>query len=197
MRVLEQSSVTELPDTLPSVLDVDATLRALAVNSWMANMDSYPGTGDNLYLYQDHMGRFRYIPWDLNQAFGNYHGSACTYFTDDLIELDPDSPTCGGSRPLIDKILAVSAFKQQYQNHLLQLIDGVLYPNTVKEKIEALREHIWDKAHDDMLKGFSNKDFEASFTQDVPPRNNPERVPGLIPFTQERDRVIRKILAIH
>jgi hypothetical protein len=195
LRILAQTDDAGLPGELEGVLDVDGALRALAVNSWLANMDSYPGTGGNLYLYQDASGRFRYIPWDLNQAFGNYHGRLCVHFTDDLLELDPDDPTCPGPRPLVERLLGVESLRQRYHDHLQELIDSVLHPDAVENRMEALRQLIQDRALQDTLKSFSNEEFEGAFTRDVPEEGNPEYVPGLVPFIQARDRVVRDVLS--
>ncbi len=194
LRVLAQTDDADLPGALGRVLDVDGTLRALAVNSWLSNVDSYSGTGDNLYLYQDGSGRFRYIPWDLNRAFGSYHGKHSYYFIDDLLELKPDKPLRVGPRLLVDRLLGVKEFRQRYHAHLQELIDSVLHPDAVAQRMQALRDLIWDRAHEDALKGFKNAEFEAAFSRDVPEGDNPERVPGLVPFFQARDRVVRDAL---
>jgi spore coat protein CotH len=184
----------DLQRDLPEILNVDDWLRMLAVNSWLANMDSYPGTADNLYLYNDAAGRFRPIPWDLNQAFGNYHGWSCDLTADELAGLDPFSPTCGGERPLVDRVLEVESFREMYRDHLQDLVDGILHPDEVQALIESLRWRIREKAHQDVLKEYSNEEFDAAFENDVPVGDNPVRVPGLRPFIQERDRVIRENL---
>ena len=195
MRVLAQGDPRQ---DLPEVLDVEAWLRLLAVNSWFANMDSYPGTVDNLYLYHDAAGRFRSIPWDLNEAFGNYDGGTCWHTTDDLIRLDPDDPACGDVRPLVNRVLGENKYLDCYHRNLRELIDGVLNPDAVIAEMESMRAHIRDRAGDDVLKdqddGYSIEDFEAAFENDVPPGDNPVRVPGLKPFVLERDRVIRENL---
>jgi spore coat protein CotH len=191
MRVLDRGDPRR---DLPEVLEVDDWLRMLAVNSWLANMDSYPGTADNLYLYHDASGRFSPIPWDLNQAFGNYHGPSCDLTADQLAELDPFAPTCGGRRPLVDRVLEVEAFREIYRGHLQELVDGALHPDEVAALIESLRRRIREKAHQDVLKEFSSQEFDAAFENDVPVGDNPVRVPGLRPFIQERDRIVRENL---
>jgi hypothetical protein len=192
MRVLEEGDPEK---DLPGVLNLDAWLRILAVNSWLSNMDSYPGTGDNLYLYHDAAGRFRPIPWDLNEAFGNYHKESCGHTTDDLVALDPDAPTCGGVRPLVDRVLGVEALLDIYHQLLGELIDGALHPDAVIAEMEAMRGRIREVAHEDVLKEYSNEDFDAAFEKDVPAGDNPVRVPGLRPFIRARDAVIRRILS--
>jgi len=180
---------------LPEVLNVEAWLRLLAVNSWLANMDSYPGTVDNLYLYHDAAGRFRTIPWDLNEAFGNYDGGTCQHTADDLVGLDPDSPTCGEVRPLVDRVLDEESYLEIYHQILRDLIDGELHPDAVLAEMEAMRERIREKAYQDVLKEYSNEDFESAFEKDLPEGDNPVRVLGLQPFIRARDAVIRQILS--
>jgi spore coat protein CotH len=198
MRVLDQTDEAELARQVPEVLDVDTFLRALAVNSWMANMDSYPGTAnDNLYLYRDIAGRFQYTPWDLNRSFGNYisKGSCLEKSVDDLLGLDPFAPTCDPRyRPLVVSVLSVPEFREQYGEVLQELLDGVLHPDEVLAEMESMRERIRGKAYEDVLKGYLNEEFEAAFENDVPVGDNPVRVPGLKPFVLERDRVIRENL---
>jgi spore coat protein CotH len=198
MRVLDQADAGELYRRVPEVLDVETLLRALAVNSWMANMDSYPGTADNLYLYRDVAERFQYIPWDLNQSFGNYSSKdPCDEFSvDDLIGLDPFAPTCDPERrPLVVRVLSVPEFREQYGELLGELLDGALHPDGVLAEMESMRGCIREKAYEDVLKEYLNTEFDAAFEQDVPEGDNPVRVPGLEPFVRARDEAIRRILS--
>lgn len=79
IRLMQQLQLSgdALQESLPRVLDVDGLLLLLAANRWLANLDSLSGTARNLYLYEDTSGWFRAIPWDLDRAFGNYHGRHC------------------------------------------------------------------------------------------------------------------------
>ena len=192
MRVLATVRDERIEQELERILDVDAWLRWLAVNSWLANMDSYPGTVDNLYLYRDSRGRFQPIPWDLNTAFGNYHGPTCSYSTDEMCRLDPLRPECGPGRPLVERVLQVEPLRVRYMHWLAELVEGPLRPDDVLEEMEGLRHLIERYALRDSLKEFSNDDFADSFVHDVPEGDNPVRVPGLEPFIRERDRVMRQ-----
>jgi len=177
---------------LDAVLDVERTLQVLAVNSWLSNMDSYPGTTDNLFLYHDAGNRFRWIPWDLNQAFGNYHGGSCTHTTDELLELDPEDPVCDGPRPMVQRLL--SGNRERYRQILAELVDGVLHPDEVIRRMESMQTLIRERVHQDTLDEFSAEDFDMAFEQDIPEGNNPVRVPGLVPFVQARDHRVRELL---
>ena len=58
-------------DSLGTVLNVEMMLRYAAFNSVLVNLDSYTGNGHNYYIYEEG-GVFTIIPWDLNEAFGNF-----------------------------------------------------------------------------------------------------------------------------
>ncbi len=83
MKILGQADGPNLAQDLDRSLDLDGFLQVLAINQWLANLDSYAGSGRNFYLYRDRNKRFRFIPWDLNRAFGNYHGSYCRRAVDE------------------------------------------------------------------------------------------------------------------
>lgn len=268
MGMLEHGSDEDIEQRLPEALDVDEFLLMLAVNSWLSNMDSYAGTGGNLYLYHDSTGRFRAIAWNLNRAFGNYHGrhcrtaeaeqycretgteyceetcpdnspqcpeycveyyaelcvehhgefcqyiskddaereacaqdapQYCEYTTDEMLALDPNTPTCSVDRPLVERLLDIPSFKERYHEHLQTLVEGVLQPQAVEKEMQAMRELISDRADRDVGRDCVNcaEDFDAAFTTDllldVEDRWE-ERVPGLMPFVESRDELIRNIL---
>lgn len=68
MRALESG------EGLEETLDVDEALRYLAVNTALANFDSYlGGTTHNYYLYEQD-GVFSILPWDYNLSFGGFGG---------------------------------------------------------------------------------------------------------------------------
>ncbi|MFC1609434.1 CotH kinase family protein [Myxococcota bacterium] len=96
MKVLARVSVSDLDQILPEVLDVEAFLRLLAVNSWLANMESYAGTAAGFYLYHDSTGRFRMIPRTPNRAFGNFHGRHCTHAECDAVCTESIADHCAG-----------------------------------------------------------------------------------------------------
>jgi hypothetical protein len=194
IKALNQTPAEALEKTMESMLDLDGFLRALAINSWLSNMDSYPGAGGNLYFYRDTDGRFHYIPWDLNQAFGNYHGAPCNYTTDQLLQLDPDNPACGNDRPLVARLLAVPSIRSRYHSRMSELLAGVLQPAAVIASLRGLHERIQEAAHKDTLKGFTNAEFDAALSTDLPSADAPKRTPALEPFIVQRDVVFRNLL---
>jgi spore coat protein CotH len=186
IRLLNKTPQAELERALEAALDLDGFLRALCVNTWLSNLDAYPGAGGNIYLYRESGGRFHYIPWDLNQAFGNFHGPPCDYTTDQLLNLEPEKPTCGAVRPLVDRLLAVPAIRERYRRAAQTLLAGPLEPSAVIAAMRAARDLIKDRARQDTLKESSNADFDAALTTDLPDASDPKRVPGLEAFVHKR-----------
>jgi len=194
MKMLALKDPLEFEEGISTIIDVEQVLRALALNTWLANMDAYSGTVDNLFLYYAAGGRFKYNPWDLNRAFGNYHGVSCNLTTDELLALSPDQFTCDGTRPLVTRLLSVEAFIQIYDSQLGELVDGPLHPGAVFAEIERMRQLIKDRVAEDELTEFSFDEFESSFSADLPAGDNPVRIPGLNPFVLARDSVIREYI---
>ncbi len=72
--VLALMRALESGEGLEETLDVDEALRYLAVNTALANFDSYlGGTTHNYYLYEQD-GVFSILPWDYNLSFGGFGG---------------------------------------------------------------------------------------------------------------------------
>lgn len=111
-------------------IDVEESLKYIALNAVTANMDSYlGGNKQNYYLYEDE-GVFSILPWDYNMAFGGM-GSA-----DVLI----DEPTQGAlaERPLIAKLLANDEYKAKYHEIVSEMMNGYLADDTFQTRMDQL-----------------------------------------------------------
>jgi hypothetical protein len=190
MKILDQTPEQSLKSEIERVLDLEGFLRWMAVNVWLSNLDTYYGTADNLYLYRHTDGRWRVIPWDLNQAFANHHGKVCepdeeacvestkachALTTDQQIELDPDHPTCGQPRPLVDRLLAVPEIRDRYHMILKDLMDGVLEKSAVEADLQTLKTQVQSKVQEDPALEYSVEDLQASYERDVIPVNLSEK----------------------
>ena len=114
-------------------LDVTGALRYLAVNTALVNLDSYLGFGHNYYLYEID-GRFTIIPWDVNEAFGNF---TCGCDRDGVLGLLVDEPVCGAlaDKPLVSRLLGVERWRDEYHDLLGGLLAGPLAPEAMEEPI--------------------------------------------------------------
>jgi len=71
-KLVSQTDVSVFRSRIGSFLDVDAFLRFIAVNGFIANWDSYLRGNHNYYLYLDSTdNKFRFIPWDLDLSMGS------------------------------------------------------------------------------------------------------------------------------
>ena len=102
-------------------MDVDASLKYLAFNNVVVNLDSYSGLfAHNFYLFQDATGQFHPLIWDLNMAFGgfNHSGLKNSLPLYDMQTLDPFLHENNPQRPLIQQLLQKPAYRQKYQTFM-------------------------------------------------------------------------------
>lgn len=114
---------------LEKYLNVDEALRYFAVNTALANMDSYQGSmKHNYYLYEID-GVFQILPWDYNLAFGGMGGS----------NISIDNPTNGNleDRPLLNILLSNEEYKERYYDYLEQ-VANIFTDGTLKSMIEEV-----------------------------------------------------------
>ncbi|MBM4371547.1 MAG: CotH kinase family protein [Deltaproteobacteria bacterium] len=182
-------------EDLEEVLDVDATLRFLAFDAFFVNLDSYPGSGHNYYLYEQD-GRFLPVLWDVNEAFGNF---TCTCDRDSIIGFLVGEPTCGppAQKPLVRALLGVPAYLDRFHELLDELGDG---PGSVagmgpwiQEAADLVRPYV----QADPTKFYSTEDFETGLTDDVSSGNVPMggTAIGLATFLEERGASVASQLA--
>lgn len=68
-RILNQTPAEQLEKALKPVLDVDETLRFLAIENVLVNEDGYFARASDYNIYLDGKGVFHIIPHDFNEAF--------------------------------------------------------------------------------------------------------------------------------
>jgi len=73
-RVLNQTPPEQLEAALAPLLDIETTLRFLAVDVALVNSDGYWTRASDYNLYQDSSGRFRPVPHDMNEGLGAGEG---------------------------------------------------------------------------------------------------------------------------
>jgi hypothetical protein len=126
LRDLDQASDTDFPKAVTAAFDVDSVLRFVAVNAWLANYDSMLGTGHNYYLFlggED--GRLRFIPWDLNEAFGRHPGAGPSSSQVAFSILQPHTTP----NRFLDRLLGHAAFAARYREIVASLQSGACATN--------------------------------------------------------------------
>jgi spore coat protein CotH len=158
LEVLNNEPDETFPEEIEKVLDVDETLRYLAVSALVVHLDNYIAMGHNYYLYENN-GKFVVLPWDLNMAFGTFNYGLST---EQLINYYIDEPSGGPmeTRPLIDRLLSHPAYLEKYHGYLEELLEGPFAVEVMEARINELSDLIRPYVQADELKFFSNKQFE-------------------------------------
>ena len=179
--------------TLEAALDVDATLRHLAADALLVNLDSYLGMGHNYYLYEQ-SGRMQPLFWDLNEAFGNF---TCQCSPTQLVHLTVHDPTCGPrrDRPLAERLLGDPGLRARYDAELQTLLDTVFDPDALAAQIHTTADLIRPWVVADTEKFFTDAEFEQGLEEDVTGQRGELRALGLVRFVRDRAASVREQLA--
>ena len=129
-RVLNTTPPERLEAALAPLLDIDATLRFLAVEITMVNTDGYWVRASDYNLYQDVKGRFHVVPHDVNEALGA--GDLRGDFGADGAELDPLTGLDDETKPLRSKLLAVPALRERYLRYVRDIAERWLEWKTLE-----------------------------------------------------------------
>jgi hypothetical protein len=119
-RLVNRATEAEFQKEIANYLDMDAFARFLAANAMLVSLDGFIGLGHNYYLYlSPKTNKFTFFPWDLDLAFGSFaiYGTA-----DQLADLSVDHPHVGENK-LIDRLLAMPAFKAAYRSEVRRLAE--------------------------------------------------------------------------
>jgi spore coat protein H len=123
-------------------LDVDAFLKYLAVNSVIANLDSFICTGHNYYLYvRPDTGRVTVVPWDMNLSFGSYTWAGRG---EDQARLSLERPYADHTL-VLRRLFKVPRFAEAYRKHNHTLATQVFTREKLAAKVAAVR-HVFDAA---------------------------------------------------
>jgi len=163
IRLVNETPDAGLEEALGKRLDVEAFLAYTAVNALLVNLDSPCGTGHNYYVYHDPAaGRFTFIPWDLNEAFGNFQMGPLR----DMEGMSVEEPY-GGDKVLIRRVLSVKRFRDRYLEIVKKLAAGLFSPAAVARDVDRLAALIGKAVEEDPLKPFSMEDWRRAQEADL------------------------------
>lgn len=186
--VLNNTDGASFGTEIEKVFNVDGFLSYLAANTVLSNLDSVAGRNCNFYLYNNPAtGRFEFIPWDLNEAFGNHTFPRDNGLTaDQMLTLDIYNPVSSGEHVLIDRILAIPEYMDAYLAKLRALVEGHFSEGSMHAQIDTIYSLIKNDVYLDVCKQYSSADFDKSIVEDIPDDVSPDRILGLKPFVTRR-----------
>ncbi len=137
----------EFAQKLGEFVDLDNLARYMAVTTWISTMDSILAIGQNYYVYlHPKTGKFHFIPWDLDHAFGQFS----LLGTQELREnLSIHKPWQGEIR-LLERIYKVPAFKDLYLARLREFSETIFRPERLLKQVDevaaAIRPAVVDES---------------------------------------------------
>jgi hypothetical protein len=120
-RVLNQTPLAKLEEALKPLLDINGTLRFLAVENALINNGGYWARGSDCVLYLDANGRFHIIPYDTNESMNviDYRVAFRNNINiDEGVDLNPLAKVGDSQKPLISRLLAVPSLRQRYLGYI-------------------------------------------------------------------------------
>ena len=153
------------PDDLDNILNIDRVLWAFAVNSVIANLDTYNGWYiHNFYLYKTEDGLFQMIPWDLSESFGGALMGSVFLNPYDIYHFDPffGNTTSPQSNPLLYTLLNNDIYKKQYTAHIRTIIEESLDTTFLRTQVQEMQNLAYSAANTDSYKPFSMNEFYSN-----------------------------------
>jgi spore coat protein H len=116
-------------------IDPAQFLRFVALNSILANMDSFIGNGHNYYLHQHpQTARIDFIPWDLNEAFGMHPVSGPS---GSQLKFSVTRPNADPNE-LIQRLLRTDRWNRLYRAECAALLTNVFEPARLAGEIDRI-----------------------------------------------------------
>ena len=143
---------------------VDNFLRAMAVDVTIGQWDNYWYGANNYYLYHNEdTGRFEYIPYDYDNTYGvDFMGIDWANRAYDTWGDGGYGSHWGQLPPLIDRILEIPAYEQQYRRYLRQLANGEFTLAATETKIDQIKAMITPYAFTGSYDGNMDWDYTAA-----------------------------------
>lgn len=153
-RILNETPPDKLEQALEPMLDVNNTLKFLALENVVVNSDGYWSKGSDYSLYLDPGGRFHIIPYDVNTTF-----VAASRFGS--VTLDPLEAMYDPSKPLASKLLAVPALRARYLGYVREIATKWLDWNTLGPVVARYHRLIDADVRTDARRLYSYEEFVA------------------------------------
>jgi hypothetical protein len=157
-KVLNTTPADKLESELSGLLDIDGTLRFLAIDNTLVNNDGYWVRASDYAIFLDPGGKFHILIYDVNEAFGGVGGG----FPMDAGPAGPD-PLSGlndSTKPLRSKLLAVPALRAKYLAYTRQIAEKWLDWKSLEPITARYRALISGEVKADNHKIYSFNEFE-------------------------------------
>lgn len=160
-RLIEALKTLNDGENLESCLDIDSTLRYIAANAALVNLDSYFGSlKHNYYLYEKD-GVLTVLPWDYNLSFGGFQSGDAS----SAVNFPVDTPVSGTTmeaRPLVNVLLSNESYLTQYHQILDEMLSSYFENGAFSAKVDALDALIGSYVENDPTAFYSYEEYCAA-----------------------------------
>ncbi len=160
-RVVEALKNIHAGMDLEKYLDVDNTLKYMAVHTFSVNLDSLSGSmAHNYYLYE-YEGKLNILPWDYNLSFGGMSmGFVSTVNASSTINFAVDTPFQGTR--FFDSLLKNEEYLSRYHEYLRQLVEEYVQGGRFDEVYRRIRNQIDELVKTDPTAFYSFDEYTAA-----------------------------------
>ncbi|MCE3225847.1 MAG: hypothetical protein K0S32_398 [Bacteroidetes bacterium] len=160
-------SVTNKPNNISTIVDVDRMIWMLAYNSVLVNLDSYSGAFcQNYYLYKDQTNHFNPVVWDLNMSFGGFpfvgslNSSLASQSISGLQNLPINIHSSDAYWPLIGAIYNNPVYKRMYVAHMRTMLNEFFAGNQYVTMYNNYKNVVDTAVQSDTKKFYSYTQFQ-------------------------------------
>jgi spore coat protein H len=183
---VEYDSPEDFAVALEKVFNVESYLRYLAVILTNLNLDTYPYTGNNYFIYHNPTtDLFEFLPWDMNNSWGHFGGGANFPLFGEVENVGPLQYA-----PLFSKVFEVDQYRQDYMAY----VDLLLRYWFNKENVTSLAEHWHDLIRPYLTKETGDKAFIGESAMYSLEEFNQDQI-NLISLTDGRNRFLSSAIA--
>jgi hypothetical protein len=165
INVINNTAISNLPEELEPIFNVDGYLRNLAVEVYTGHWDCYAVNKNNFYLYNNTAsGQFEFIPYDPDNTYG------IDWFGIDWALRDINNWSNNSEyRPLTERILQVPEYFARYNFYFSELITHFTNTLTYFPQIDDFKSNIAPYVVNDQYHsydyGWDYDDFIDSYSQ--------------------------------
>jgi hypothetical protein len=174
-RVLNQTPADQLVEKLSPILDIEGTLKFLALENVFINTDGYWTRSSDYSLYRDEGGIFHIVPHDMNETFKEPEGPGMDRSRSRGVALDPLVSAENERMPLLSKLLAVPSLRARYLGLIHEIAGTWLAWEKIAPIVEQYRSTIADAVKADTRKLAPTEAFEKGIAVSDP---EPTAEPG-------------------
>jgi hypothetical protein len=134
-RLVTHATDADFADQIGEVIDLDEFARFVACEVILSNYDGILSNGQNFLLYLDpRIDRFGFIPWDLDQCWGEFP------FTGSIRQRERASlwhPWVGNNR-FLERMLAAQPVRERYRRELERIRANLFLPERLSQRLDEL-----------------------------------------------------------